>query len=52
MASWRSDAGGTLDGEVRGHGKTAKPEAKAKPIAEAPLLDQQAANTDSESKPN
>jgi len=35
------DAGGTLDGEVRGHGKTAKPE-KAKPIAEAPLLDQQA----------
>jgi len=35
------DAGGTLDGEVRGHGKTAKPE-KAKPIAEAPLLDQPA----------
>ena len=34
------DAGGTLDGEVRGHGKTAKPEAKPKPIAEAPLLDQ------------
>jgi cytoskeletal protein CcmA (bactofilin family) len=38
------DAGGTLDGEVRGHGKTAKPEAKSKPIAEAPLLDQPAAN--------
>jgi cytoskeletal protein CcmA (bactofilin family) len=38
------DAGGTLDGEVRGHGKTAKPEAKTKPIAEAPLLDQPAAN--------
>ena len=35
------DAGGTLDGEVRGHGKTVKPE-KAKPIAEAPLLDQPA----------
>ena len=33
------DAGGTLDGEVRGHGKTAKAE-KPKPIAEAPLLDQ------------
>ena len=36
------DAGGTLDGEVRGHGKTVKPE-KAKPLAEAPLLDQTAA---------
>ena len=23
------DAGGTLDGEIRGHGKTAKPKAKA-----------------------
>ena len=34
------DAGGTLDGEVRGHGKTVKPAEKAKPIAEAPLLDQ------------
>jgi cytoskeletal protein CcmA (bactofilin family) len=38
------DAGGTLDGEVRGHGKTAKPEAKTKPIADAPLLDQPAAS--------
>ena len=37
------DAGGTLDGEIRGHGKTAKPEAKVKPIAEAPLLNQPAA---------
>jgi len=36
------DAGGTLDGEIRGHGKTAKPEPKVKPIAEAPLLDQPA----------
>ncbi|MDB5393703.1 MAG: hypothetical protein JWM91_1209 [Rhodospirillales bacterium] len=33
------DAGGTLDGEVRGHAK-AKTEPKAKPMAEAPLLDQ------------
>ena len=47
------DAGGTLDGEIKGHGKTAKPEAKVKPIAEAPLLDQPAsANDASESKPN
>ncbi len=46
------DAGGTLDGEVRGHGKTAKPD-KAKPIAEAPLLDQPASNGEGgESKPN
>jgi len=36
------DAGGTLDGEVRGHGKTVKAAEKAKPIAEAPLLDQTA----------
>jgi cytoskeletal protein CcmA (bactofilin family) len=36
------DAGGTLDGEVRGHAKV-KAEAKAKPIAEAPLLDQPSA---------
>ncbi len=35
------DAGGTLDGEIRGHGKTVKPE-KPKPIADAPLLDQPA----------
>ena len=35
------DAGGTLDGEVRGHGKSAKND-KAKPVAEAPLLDQAA----------
>jgi cytoskeletal protein CcmA (bactofilin family) len=33
------DAGGTLDGEVRGHGKAVKNE-KSKPVAEAPLLDQ------------
>jgi cytoskeletal protein CcmA (bactofilin family) len=33
------DAGGTLDGEIRGHGKkSGKPEKAAKPIAEAPLL--------------
>jgi cytoskeletal protein CcmA (bactofilin family) len=46
------DAGGTLDGEIKGHSKTAKPEVKAKPIAEAPLLDQPAANGEGESKPN
>jgi cytoskeletal protein CcmA (bactofilin family) len=34
------DAGGTLDGEVKGHSKVAKPDPKVKPIAEAPLLDQ------------
>ncbi len=44
------DAGGTLDGEIRGHGKTAKPEAKVKPIAEAPLLDQPAAANGEEAK--
>jgi len=44
------DAGGTLDGEVRGHGKTAKPEAKAKPIAEAPLLDQPSVTSAEEAK--
>lgn len=43
------DAGGTLDGEVRGHGKTAKPE-KVKPIAEAPLLDQPSAKDKDEEK--
>jgi cytoskeletal protein CcmA (bactofilin family) len=33
------DAGGTLDGEIRGHGgKAAKP-GKDKPVADAPLLD-------------
>ncbi len=32
------EAGGTLDGEIRGHAK-AKPEPKAKAEAEAPLLD-------------
>ncbi len=36
------DAGGTLDGEIRGNGKVAKQaKEKEKPIAEAPLLDQQ-----------
>jgi cytoskeletal protein CcmA (bactofilin family) len=44
------DAGGTLDGEIRGHGKTAKPEAKVKPIAEAPLLDQPSAANAEEAK--
>jgi cytoskeletal protein CcmA (bactofilin family) len=42
------DAGGTLDGEVTGHAK-AKAEPKAKPIAEAPLLDQPSA-TNGEAK--
>jgi cytoskeletal protein CcmA (bactofilin family) len=46
------DAGGTLDGEIKGHGKTAKPDPKVKAIAEAPLLDQPAANGDGEAKPN
>jgi cytoskeletal protein CcmA (bactofilin family) len=34
------DAGGTLDGEVRGHGKGKAAKEKEKPLAEAPLLDQ------------
>ncbi len=34
------DAGGTLDGEIKGHAKAAKADPKVKPIAEAPLLDQ------------
>ena len=44
------DAGGTLDGEIRGHAKAAKVEAKAKPIAEAPLLDQPSVSTNGEAK--
>jgi cytoskeletal protein CcmA (bactofilin family) len=44
------DAGGTLDGEIRGHGKTAKPEPKAKPIAEAPLLDHPTTTSGEEAK--
>jgi cytoskeletal protein CcmA (bactofilin family) len=43
------DAGGTLDGEVSGHAK-AKAEPKAKPIAEAPLLDQQSSASNGEAK--
>jgi cytoskeletal protein CcmA (bactofilin family) len=34
------EAGGTLDGEIRGHSAKAKAEPAAKPVAEAPLLDQ------------
>ena len=41
------DAGGTLDGEVRGHGKAVKTE-KPKPVAEAPLLDQAAKEKEEE----
>ncbi len=38
------DAGGTVDGEIRGHGgKGAKP-GKDKPVADAPLLDQPASD--------
>jgi len=33
------DAGGTIDGEIRCHGKVTKPEKAGKPMAEAPLLD-------------
>ena len=44
------DAGGTLDGEIMGHAKAAKVEAKAKPIAEAPLLDQPSVSTNGEAK--
>jgi cytoskeletal protein CcmA (bactofilin family) len=39
------EAGGTLDGEVRGHSK-AKAQPKAKPETEAPLLEQPAAKPD------
>ena len=34
------DAGGTLDGEIRGVGKAKPSKDKEKPVAEAPLLDQ------------
>jgi cytoskeletal protein CcmA (bactofilin family) len=34
------DAGGTLDGEIRGIGKSKPSKDKEKPVAEAPLLDQ------------
>ena len=40
------DAGGTLDGEIRGHGGKTKSAAKDKPVADAPLLDQPAAEPD------